>query len=495
MSCLSTPLRFLPVLPTELQLSTVLKSGQSFRWNRSTTLYATLPDHSSDSTSPSIAPQSESEEWSFGWQERTVVLRQDDLGLHYRSLYPYNPPDHTAYYSDLERDTTRQLLMDYFQLSIPLAPLYDNWSKTDDKFRKKLEKEGGRLKGIRVLKQDEWETLVSFICSANNNIPRITLMVNRLCAQLGSPLPHPSHFTPSSIHSPSSRPSLLPSPTPKPNDLSLYSFPPPSSLANNLPKSESILRQLGFGYRANYIPITSSLLLSKPRDYLSSLRKEKGQFKLEEVREKLLEFKGVGRKVADCIMLFGLGWDEIVPVDTHVFQIAIRDYGFPCSSSKSVALTPKLHDSVSKHLSKKWEPYAGWAQQILFFADLKKSSTTNTPSSSPVKGEVNYKVEIKEEEEFREGEGKRRKKSFEEEVREIMEDPNGRKRRRVTQTIVESVKVEVKKEEEVVVIKREVGGEDESSELSEPSSQEDEGSQVKVRRRGKVEKGKVRKRK
>lgn len=77
MSCLSTPLRFLPVLPTELQLSTVLKSGQSFRWNRSTTLYATLPDHSSDSTSPYIAPQSESEEWSFGWQERTVVLRQD----------------------------------------------------------------------------------------------------------------------------------------------------------------------------------------------------------------------------------------------------------------------------------------------------------------------------------------------------------------------------------------------------------------------------------
>lgn len=161
-----------------------------------------------------------------------------------------------------------------------------------------------------------------------------------------------------------------------------------------------------------------------------------------------------------------------------------------------MALTPKLHDEVSKHLSKKWEPYAGWAQQILFFADLKKSSKTNTPSSSPVKGEVDYRVEIKQEGEFREGEGeRRRKKSFEEEIREIMDDPNGRKRRRVTQTIVESVKVEVKKEQEVVVVKREVGGEDESSELSEPSSQEDEGSQVKVRRRGKVEKGKVRKRK
>jgi len=160
--------------------------------------------------------------------------------------------------------------------------------------------------------------LDSFICSANNNIPRITLMIQRLCTQLGSPLPHPTHFTPSTIFTPSSS---IPSPTPPPNEHSLYSFPPPSAL-QNIPRTESLLRQLGFGYRANFIPVSTSLLLSKPPDYLLSLGKGSGSgLSLSQVREKLLEFKGVGRKVADCIMLFGLGWDEIVPVDTHVFQV------------------------------------------------------------------------------------------------------------------------------------------------------------------------------
>lgn len=169
-----------------------------------------------------------------------------------------------------------------------------------------------------------------FICSANNNISRITLMVNRLCAQLGNPLPHPSHFSPSSVDSDPS-PTLLPSDTiPPPNDLSLYSFPPPESL-KNISKTENLLRQLGFGYRANFIPTsachlleTSKSLSLTPIEYLRSLRKDKyvpEEDGVKEVREKLLEFKGVGRKVADCVMLFGLGWSEIVPVDTHVFQV------------------------------------------------------------------------------------------------------------------------------------------------------------------------------
>ncbi|GAA5990213.1 hypothetical protein JCM5350_001088 [Sporobolomyces pararoseus] len=118
-----------------------------------------------------------------------------------------------------------------------------------------------KLRGIRVLKQDEWEILVSFICSANNNISRITLMVNRLCAQLGTPLPHPSHFDPSRdlSTSPTSPEGLPSTAIPPPNDLSLYSFPPPDALTN-ISKTESLLRQLGFGYRANFIP-TSALHL------------------------------------------------------------------------------------------------------------------------------------------------------------------------------------------------------------------------------------------
>lgn len=83
--------------------------------------------------------------------------------MHYRSLYPFAPP-HAAYLQDVANDTTRPLLVDYFQLATPLAPLYSQWRSADDKFAKKLdadERRDSRLRGIRVLKQDEWETLVS----------------------------------------------------------------------------------------------------------------------------------------------------------------------------------------------------------------------------------------------------------------------------------------------------------------------------------------------
>ncbi|GEM09568.1 N-glycosylase/DNA lyase [Rhodotorula toruloides] len=355
-------------------------------------------------------------------------IGQADSGIYYRALYPFAPP-HSAYVADLAHDTTTPLVRAHFQLDVDLDELHRQWARDDPRFRRKIEMDSGnRLEGIRVLKQDEWETLVSFICSANNNIARITLMVNRLCAALGSPLPHPSHFTPSCVHSPS----LLPSaPLSPPNDSSLFSFPPPQALAD--PKRiDPLLRQLGFGYRAPFIPSTAQTLLStasalgvSPQSYLASLNRDeftrdgKG---IAQARERLVEFKGVGRKVADCVLLFGMGWNEIVPVDTHVFQIAVRDYSFP--SPRSASLTPQLHDRVSSFLADKWGPYAGWAQQVLFFADLKSGSLNGG-------AEKVGKVEIKEAEEMGEQEeqGRERKRTFEEEVQALLADPTIKRRR------------------------------------------------------------------
>ncbi|CEQ39788.1 SPOSA6832_01333, partial [Sporobolomyces salmonicolor] len=461
MSCLATPLRFLPVLPNELQLAAVLKSGQSFRWHRSSPLTATLPD--SAPSSQAIPSPLEAEEWAFPWGDRTVVLRQDELGLHYRSLYPPAPP-HSAFLADLAADTTRKLLISYFNLDTPLAPLYQRWGETDPKFAKKVQGPvGERLRGIRVLRQDEWETLVSFICSANNNIARITLMVNRLCAQLGTPLPHPSHFTASCVHhSPSSLtgPSTLP--RPPPNDLALYSFPPPSALT--APSTEALLRQLGFGYRANFIPTSALHLVATaaelgitPEEYLRGLRQAEflkaGKGGIAEAREKLLEFKGVGRKVADCVLLFGLGWSETVPVDTHVFQIAIRDYAFP--SSRTASLTPALHDRVAAHLSSRWGAHAGWCQQVLFFADLKPSTTTTATRAPPKTAAI--KIEVKEEWVEEDAGERKRKPTFEEEIAALVATPGAkRSRKTVLKTEVE-VEVEVEVEPGVVVD----GGEEE----------------------------------
>ncbi|GAA5984687.1 hypothetical protein JCM11641_004562 [Rhodosporidiobolus odoratus] len=450
MSCLATPLRFLRLSPAELNLATAVKSGQSFRWILQSPVVATQPDHRLAASASTVPVAAEGvEEWAFPWQDRTVVMRQDDQGLYYRSLYPFAPP-HSAFLADLASDTTLAFIRRYFQLDVPIVPLYEQWAAQDPKMKKKVESAGEALRGIRVLAQDEWETLVSFICSANNNISRITLMVNRLCAARGSPLPHPSHFTPACVHAEAF--TVPKSVLPQPNDLSLFSFPPPSTLTDST--TETLLRQLGFGYRASFIPFSAAHLLSvsaassqSPDQYLRSLRREavlatgKG---IADAREKLLEFKGVGRKVADCVLLFGLGWAETVPVDTHVFHIAIRDYGFP--ATRTTSLTPALHDRVAEHLSSRWGNYAGWCQQVLFFAELKPSSPTKKSETS---ASIKFfsKIELAEEETV-EGEEQKRKLTFEEEVAALIADPGKKRSRRSVVQVKETRKIEVKEEAE-----------------------------------------------
>ncbi|GAA5896299.1 hypothetical protein JCM8208_001842 [Rhodotorula glutinis] len=486
-SCLATPLRFLPLSRAELNLRSCLPSGQSFRWHRLSPPMATLPD----SPTPSPAPPEHAEEWAFAWDDRTVVLRQDDDGLHYRSLYPYKPP-HTAFLADLESDTSLPFLRTYFNLDTALAPLYIDWSARDAKFKRKIELGGTYLEGIRVLKQDEWETLVSFICSANNNISRITLMVNRLCASLGSPLPHPSAFRPTSVHTSASTIPSTPLPSPPPAidgspAPSLFSFPPPEALT--APTTEALLRALGFGYRANFIPSSAAHLLTvssaagqTPHEYLRALNREtfvkEGRGGIANAREKLVEFKGVGRKVADCVLLFGLGWTETVPVDTHVFQIAIRDYQFP--STRTTALTPLLHDRVSTFLADQWGAHAGWAQQVLFFADLKSSPTKVKAEHKGVYERL--EVELVEEGKVAVGiDGtpvkEERKLTFDEEVAALIATP-GTKRRRTTvlqASVTKGAATVVKDEEDV----ESLSGSDLTSE------EEEQGSPSKSRARAK----------
>ncbi|GAA6063236.1 hypothetical protein JCM10212_000338, partial [Sporobolomyces blumeae] len=128
--------------------------------------------------------------------------------------------------------------------------------------------------------------------------------------------------------------------------------------------------------------------------------------------------------------------------------IAIRDYGFP--ASKTTALTPALHDRVSAHLADKWSPHAGWCQQVLFFADLRSSTTTQkssevagSDSTTLVSSEVDYKVDIKLKAGREDGQVKveERKKTFDEEVRDLIENPGRKRRRTMTTTTTASAPV------------------------------------------------------
>jgi N-glycosylase/DNA lyase len=103
--------------------------------------------------------------------------------------------------------------------------------------------------------------------------------------------------------------------------------------------TEPQLRELGFGYRANFIAESIKMIEAKGgQTWLEGLRGKP----LTEVREQLVTLKGVGNKVADCIALFSLDCSDCVPVDTHVFQIAVNR-GYVKGVTKQASLTEKVY--------------------------------------------------------------------------------------------------------------------------------------------------------
>ncbi|KAF8321632.1 DNA glycosylase, partial [Clavulina sp. PMI_390] len=320
-----------PLPISHLSLPVVLKCGQSFRWSK--------VEHPSSSASEP--------EWRLTLQDRVVCLRQTPTTLLYRAIYPSSEFETEGE----SRLSTLHWLKDYFQLEVDLIKLFSEVK--DPVFQNAVKKFEG---GIRILRQDPWENLLSFICSQNNHISRITGMVQNLC----------THFSDSLLVD--TPPDSLPIP--------YYPFPSPQLLSD--PSVDASLRGLGFGYRAKYIQKTAAMLCEEhdnPQEWLLSLR----DVPTAQAREELLRLPGVGPKVADCILLMSLDKHEVVPIDTHMLQIAMKHYNFrvPGHSGKGGGvppMTPKLHIEVSAKLQKIWGPYAGWAQGVLFTSDLKAFS-------------------------------------------------------------------------------------------------------------------------
>ncbi|KAJ4372075.1 8-oxoguanine glycosylase ogg1 [Neocucurbitaria cava] len=354
--------RKLPTSLTELCINTTLRCGQSFRWRKSA-----------------------EDEWSMALHERILSLRQDADHLHYRAIYPAvtsslpTPPPSYAPSVASDEDDTLALIEHYFNLTPNLGQLYEQWAASDANFKKRAPK----FTGVRILRQDAWEALIGFICSSNNNISRISGMVHNLCLHYGPLIGHIE-------------------------DTPYHDFPRPEALTG--PNVEAHLMKLGFGYRAKYIAKTARIVSEeKGLQWLENLSNpECPQFGVEtkpagelleggregyrKAHEELLALHGVGPKVADCVCLFGLGWSESVPVDTHVWQIAQRDYKF--GRGKHSSLTAATYVAVANHFRKLWGKEAGWAHSVLFTADLKAFSE-RVVAKTEVKEE---KVVVKKEE-------------------------------------------------------------------------------------------------
>lgn len=171
--------------------------------------------------------------------------------------------------------------------------------------------------GIRILNQDIFETLISFIISANNNIKRITLILNNLRKELGE----------------------------KVNN-EVYSFPTYDKL---LTCDVEFFKRMGAGYRADY-------LFKVLRQITPEKLNEIANLSTEELQYQLISLSGIGPKVADCIMLFGFHRGDVFPVDTWIHQMYNKYYN-PLENRKI----------IRNNLISQFGSLSGYAQQYLFY--------------------------------------------------------------------------------------------------------------------------------
>ena len=269
----------LPV--SDYDLAATLVCGQAFRWR----------------------------ETKGGWEgaiaNRWVRLRAENNFIHAETVLP--PGDW-------------RWLVDYLQAELDLAAVLATFPD-DEPMRASV----AACRGLRLLRQEPWECLASFILSSTKQIVQIRQIVELLCERFGSPL-----VTPADTHL-------------------RHAFPSAAQLAAS---TEADLRACKMGFRAPNLLAAARAVDSGELD-LNALQ----LLSAEEARERLVELPGVGPKIANCALLFAHGFQEAFPVDVWVMK-ALRQLYFP----KRAPTPERLRRFVETYFG----PNAGYAQQYLF---------------------------------------------------------------------------------------------------------------------------------
>ena len=275
---------FLPLGGQPLDLETTLFSGQVFRWRKRESWYEGVV---------------------FG---QIVRVREVEGGMAFET-------------ADDDVDLTASRLRDYFSLDVDLAEVYSALSR-DRGLREALD----RYRGMRVLRQDPWETTLSFLCAQNSNVLRITRNIEDMCRSFGRAMSFGGHTR--------------------------HAYPTPEALAG---AGEGALRDLGLGYRARYIVAAAERVARGEIDLLA-LR----ETSYDGALDALMALDGVGDKVANCIMLFCMDKPQAFPVDTHIMQVLRERY----------PNAEEVHSSdirrVRAWAQEYFAPYAGYANHYLF---------------------------------------------------------------------------------------------------------------------------------
>jgi len=233
-----------------------------------------------------------------------------------KTCYVYNQDDFAIIECE-EQD--REYFINYFDLGRDYSKIS---TRVKDLGIDVITKSATLGKGIRILNQDRFETLLSFIISQNNNIPRIRKIIEGLSTSFGEERQGFGY--------------------------TYHTFPSAKALSNATLEQ---LYSLGLGYRAPYIKaVSTSIVNGLNLDNIATMGDQ-------ELKEKLLSLHGVGPKVCDCVMLFGFRRTTSFPVDTWIEKVYIENMNGREKDRKKIA----------KELSLKFGEDSGYVQQYLFY--------------------------------------------------------------------------------------------------------------------------------
>lgn len=319
-----------------VDLDVTFSCGQAWGWLRvadvpGVTWRGVIGDAVVSLSAPSSAP-SRTLRWTAHWSINSSKS-SDSIDRATRSYSSGGDTARTGTVAD-RRAAVATSLGDFLHVSENFSTLVRGWSTADSR----LAQTAAALPGWRVLRQDPWECLVSFICSSNNNVGRIGSMLARLRETFGRPLVSVG-------------------------GASFYAFPEPKALAA---ADEAALRSIGMGYRAAFLRGTAARVVADGG--VRALRELRGASAAEQ-RAALITLPGVGPKVADCVAVFSLDAAAVVPVDTHVWDIS-RVYYDRSLTGTGTSLTPSLVARVGALFRARFGERAGWAHSLLFAAEL-----------------------------------------------------------------------------------------------------------------------------
>lgn len=281
-------------LVTPFNLRHTLECGQVFRWER-------LKD------------------WWYGVvKEKVIKIKQVGDNLQFQSF-----PERV----------NADFIQNYFRIDDNLRFILSEINK-DEHIGKAIQ----HFYGLRIIRQEPWECLISYLCATYKKIPAIKEMIHNLCRQFGRKIAFDGYR--------------------------FYTFPKPSDLAE---ASLENIRKCKLGFRVKRVLETSKIIKSKKLD-LEALR----QVPYEKAKLELLKLPGVGHKVADCVLLFSLDRLQAFPVDVWIKKSILESY--PKFFNQSFIEKVSKKGSISNHDYKKFSIfgrkyfglYAGYAQEYLF---------------------------------------------------------------------------------------------------------------------------------